>query len=53
MRIDDLEQRVEAVEEQNIHGAINLNVTGSLLVALIRRMVGEGMVSTEFANTIF
>jgi hypothetical protein len=52
-RIEDLEERMVEYEGQTIHGAINLNVTGSLVIALIGRMYRSGMITKEFANQIF
>jgi hypothetical protein len=51
--IEDLEQRMVEYEAQTIHGAINLNVTRSLVIALIGRMYRSGMVTKEFANQVF
>jgi uncharacterized coiled-coil protein SlyX len=41
MRIDDLEKRVAAQEQYTIEGAVNLNVTSQLLVALMQAMLAS------------
>jgi hypothetical protein len=37
----------------SLHGGINLNVTGSLVIALIGRLYRSGAISKEFANQVF
>jgi hypothetical protein len=37
----------------SLHGGINLNVTGSLVIALIGRLYRSGTISKEFANQVF
>jgi hypothetical protein len=52
-RIYDLEQRMAEYEAQTIHSAISLNVTSSLVIALIGRLYRPGMNSQEVANQVF
>jgi hypothetical protein len=39
--------------EISLHGGINVNVTGSLVIALIGRLYRSGTISKEFANQVF
>jgi hypothetical protein len=53
MRIDDLEKRIAAQAQYTIEGAINLNVTGQLLVALIQAMLASKSMTPQFVNSVF
>ena len=53
MRIDDLEKRVAAQEQYTIEGAVNLNVTSQLLVALMQAMLASESMTPGFVNTVF
>jgi hypothetical protein len=53
MPIDDLKERVETVERHAIDGAVNLNVTSALLVALLQRLLADKMITPRFLDGVF
>lgn len=50
---EDLRKRVAALEQHVLEGAINLNVTGTLLIALIQRLQAARMITPRFLDSVF